>query len=183
VSVASRHGGYVSSYWYPSSTTCSACGAVKATLRLAERTYHCEQCGLVLDRDLRRRPQPRPTRGRGQRAARPPRGGVGDAKRARWKPTQDPHLAGSGYRHGTTHTTRCRSTPAQQRADSGHVFTHFLNGKPDLVETPAAGGKETEGAAVVPHCAHPGGVSMSSRPRHGRRQGWQGEHRRHVLHG
>jgi putative transposase len=37
--------------WYPSSTTCSACGAVKTTLRLAERTYRCDQCGLVADRD------------------------------------------------------------------------------------------------------------------------------------
>ncbi|WP_436492558.1 IS607 family element RNA-guided endonuclease TnpB [Actinokineospora sp. HUAS TT18] len=38
--------------WYPSSRTCSDCGAVKAKLRLAERTYHCDQCGLSLDRDL-----------------------------------------------------------------------------------------------------------------------------------
>src|ERR1700738_1535375 len=42
----------VADRWYPSSNTCAACGAVKAKLRLAERTYHCEQCGLVLDRDL-----------------------------------------------------------------------------------------------------------------------------------
>jgi putative transposase len=42
----------VADRWYPSSTTCSACGAVKAKLRLAEGTYHCDQCGLVLDRDL-----------------------------------------------------------------------------------------------------------------------------------
>ena len=38
--------------WYPSSKTCSACGAVKAKLPLAERTYRCEHCGLVMDRDL-----------------------------------------------------------------------------------------------------------------------------------
>jgi putative transposase len=37
--------------WYPSSTTCSACGVVKAKLRLSERTHRCEECGLVLDRD------------------------------------------------------------------------------------------------------------------------------------
>ncbi|WP_171018548.1 RNA-guided endonuclease TnpB family protein [Rhodococcus sp. Q] len=36
----------------PTSKTCSGCGAVKATLRLSERVYRCEQCGLVLDRDL-----------------------------------------------------------------------------------------------------------------------------------
>jgi putative transposase len=37
--------------WYPSSKTCSGCGAVKAKLPLAERTYRCEGCGLVIDRD------------------------------------------------------------------------------------------------------------------------------------
>lgn len=42
----------VADRWYPSSKTCSACGAVKAKLRLSERTYTCGQCGLVLDRDL-----------------------------------------------------------------------------------------------------------------------------------
>jgi putative transposase len=41
----------VADRWYPSSKTCSACGAVKATLRLSERTYRCDQCGLVADRD------------------------------------------------------------------------------------------------------------------------------------
>lgn len=38
--------------WYPSSKTCSKCGRVKAKLSLAERTYRCEHCGLVMDRDL-----------------------------------------------------------------------------------------------------------------------------------
>jgi putative transposase len=38
--------------FYPSSKTCSACGWAKAKLTLAERTFHCETCGLVLDRDL-----------------------------------------------------------------------------------------------------------------------------------
>src|SRR6267143_5927780 len=42
----------VADRWYPSSKTCSACGVVKAKLRLSESTYHCDQCGLVLDRDL-----------------------------------------------------------------------------------------------------------------------------------
>ena len=37
--------------WYPSSKTCSACGSRKPSLLLAERTYVCEHCGLVLDRD------------------------------------------------------------------------------------------------------------------------------------
>ena len=38
--------------WYPSSKTCSNCGRVKAKLSLSERTYRCDGCGLVMDRDL-----------------------------------------------------------------------------------------------------------------------------------
>lgn len=38
--------------WYPSSKTCSRCGRVKAKLSLSERTYRCDGCGLVMDRDL-----------------------------------------------------------------------------------------------------------------------------------
>jgi putative transposase len=37
--------------FYSSSKTCSACGAAKAKLPLFERTFRCEHCGLVLDRD------------------------------------------------------------------------------------------------------------------------------------
>ena len=42
----------VADRFYPSSRTCSGCGWVKAKLTLAERTFCCEACGLVLDRDL-----------------------------------------------------------------------------------------------------------------------------------
>ena len=42
----------VADRWYPSSKTCSGCGAVKAKLALSERSYACTGCGLVLDRDL-----------------------------------------------------------------------------------------------------------------------------------
>ena len=38
--------------WFPSSKTCSNCGTVKAKLSLSERTYHCDSCGLTMDRDL-----------------------------------------------------------------------------------------------------------------------------------
>lgn len=38
--------------WYPSSKTCSGCGFKKEVLSLSERTYTCEHCGLVIDRDL-----------------------------------------------------------------------------------------------------------------------------------
>ncbi len=37
--------------WYPSSKTCSGCSAVKSKLPLRVRTYECEACGLILDRD------------------------------------------------------------------------------------------------------------------------------------
>ncbi|MEV4479025.1 IS607 family element RNA-guided endonuclease TnpB [Micromonospora coxensis] len=41
----------VADRWYPSSKTCSGCGAVKAKLALSEREYHCPACGLLIDRD------------------------------------------------------------------------------------------------------------------------------------
>lgn len=42
----------VADRWFPSSKTCSGCGAVKADLTLADRVYECSACGLVVDRDL-----------------------------------------------------------------------------------------------------------------------------------
>jgi putative transposase len=38
--------------WEPSSKRCSGCGWIDADLTLSDRTFHCGQCGLVLDRDL-----------------------------------------------------------------------------------------------------------------------------------
>jgi putative transposase len=38
--------------WFPSSKTCSGCGHKKQRLELSDRTYHCEDCGLDIDRDL-----------------------------------------------------------------------------------------------------------------------------------
>jgi IS605 OrfB family transposase len=38
--------------WFPSSKTCSDCGVVKAKLPLRARTFKCDACGIVLDRDL-----------------------------------------------------------------------------------------------------------------------------------
>ncbi|MHA1615075.1 MAG: RNA-guided endonuclease InsQ/TnpB family protein [Candidatus Thorarchaeota archaeon] len=37
---------------FPSSKMCSQCGHRKKELSLSEREYHCEQCGLKIDRDL-----------------------------------------------------------------------------------------------------------------------------------
>jgi putative transposase len=38
--------------FYPSSKTCSGCGAVKTVLDLWARTYCCDSCGLSIDRDV-----------------------------------------------------------------------------------------------------------------------------------
>ena len=37
--------------FYPSSKTCSVCGNVKNDLKLKDRTYRCDKCGAVIDRD------------------------------------------------------------------------------------------------------------------------------------
>jgi putative transposase len=37
--------------WFPSTKTCSRCGAVKKWMRLAERVFGCDACKLVMDRD------------------------------------------------------------------------------------------------------------------------------------
>lgn len=42
----------VADRWFPSSKTCSSCGCKKDKLRLSERTFSCDSCGLSLDRDL-----------------------------------------------------------------------------------------------------------------------------------
>ena len=38
--------------WEPSSKRCNSCGWMDADLTLSDRTFHCDQCGLILDRDL-----------------------------------------------------------------------------------------------------------------------------------
>jgi putative transposase len=42
----------VANRFFPSSKLCSGCGHKKETLKLSERTYTCENCGLIIDRDL-----------------------------------------------------------------------------------------------------------------------------------
>ena len=37
--------------FYPSSKTCSQCGAIKKDLKLKNRVYRCPHCGAVIDRD------------------------------------------------------------------------------------------------------------------------------------
>ena len=43
---------FVVSRTFPSSKMCSQCGHRKKELSLSEREYHCEQCGLEIDRDF-----------------------------------------------------------------------------------------------------------------------------------
>ncbi|MGX9221400.1 RNA-guided endonuclease InsQ/TnpB family protein [Massilia varians] len=38
--------------WYPSSKLCSGCGAKNASLALGQRTWSCDGCGAVHDRDV-----------------------------------------------------------------------------------------------------------------------------------
>ena len=38
--------------FFASSKTCSACGNLKEDLPLADRVYHCEACGVTVDRDV-----------------------------------------------------------------------------------------------------------------------------------
>jgi len=38
--------------FYPSSKTCSCCGSIKKDLKLSDRTYKCNECGLIIDRDF-----------------------------------------------------------------------------------------------------------------------------------
>lgn len=37
--------------FYPSSKTCSCCGTLKSDLKLSDRIYKCEECGLKMNRD------------------------------------------------------------------------------------------------------------------------------------
>jgi len=42
----------VADRWFPSSKTCHRCGVIKDDLKLSDRTFVCDECGLVIDRDL-----------------------------------------------------------------------------------------------------------------------------------
>ncbi len=37
--------------FYPSSKTCSCCGAIKKDLKLKDRVFVCPECGIIVDRD------------------------------------------------------------------------------------------------------------------------------------
>lgn len=37
--------------FFPSSKTCSNCGAINTRLKLSDRIFKCEKCGFQIDRD------------------------------------------------------------------------------------------------------------------------------------
>ena len=89
----------VADRWFPSSKTCSVCGAVRAKLTLAEREFVCELCGTRLDRDLNAAHN---LAALADEAASEPSCG-----RTENEPAGNPRqtaLGGNGYRHGKTQT-------------------------------------------------------------------------------
>jgi putative transposase len=84
----------VADRWYPSSKTCSACGVVKAKLRLSERMFVCQSCGMTCERDLN--------------AARNLAALASEASEARTEnhsagnPRKTATVGGNGYCHGKT---------------------------------------------------------------------------------
>jgi len=84
----------VADRWYPSSKTCSACGAVRAKLTLAQRQFVCESCGARLDRDLN---------AARNLAALADQAVLGELRPDVKRPDGNPPktgMAGNGYRHG-----------------------------------------------------------------------------------
>ena len=87
---------HVADRWFPSSKTCSACGAVRAKLTLAERVFVCESCGARLDRDLNAALN---------LAALAAQASEPSCGRTKNEPAGNPRktaIGGNGYRHGKT---------------------------------------------------------------------------------
>ena len=43
---------FLADRFYPSSKTCCCCGYKKVDLKLSDRVFKCDECGMILDRDL-----------------------------------------------------------------------------------------------------------------------------------
>ncbi len=88
----------VAGWWYPSSKTCSACGAVRAKLTLAQREFGCENCGTRLDRDYN---------AARNLAALADQAVLGELRPDVKRPDGNPRKTapgGNGYRHGKAQT-------------------------------------------------------------------------------
>lgn len=105
----------VADRFYPSSKTCSDCGAVKAKLRLSERTFTCDHCGHTAGRDLNA------ARNLAGLASSPSCGATENEPAG--NPRKTSH-AGSGYRHGKTPTHPAGSTP-RRKATAQERFHTF----------------------------------------------------------
>ncbi|MEU1599601.1 zinc ribbon domain-containing protein [Streptomyces sp. NPDC005708] len=81
----------VADRWFPSSKTCSACGAVKAELPLHARIFDCAVCPLVKDRGRERSTQPRRSCGDGSNWYRSGRRPGRVSAEASWSRPEDPH--------------------------------------------------------------------------------------------
>ncbi|OBB14673.1 transposase [Mycolicibacterium conceptionense] len=90
----------VADRFYPSSKTCSNCGAVKAKLSLSQRIYHCESCSIRIDRDRNAAANLAALAANVTGTSSPSCGATQN------EPTGNPHktsTAGSRYRHGKSH--------------------------------------------------------------------------------
>lgn len=90
--------------WYPSSKTCSGCGAVKTKLRLSERTFTCDACGLSLDRDYNaaRNLAHLAEKVAGGTSSQSCGATINEPAGNPHKTTTPPDVPGSEYRHGKT---------------------------------------------------------------------------------
>lgn len=50
--VLAGHTLHIADKFFPSTRTCSVCGCIGPKLKLEQRTFHCDDCGAEMDRDL-----------------------------------------------------------------------------------------------------------------------------------
>jgi putative transposase len=118
---------HVADRWFPSSKTCSGCGAVKAKLPLHVRVFDCEHCGLSLDRDINAARNLARLIELDGAAGTSTASCVGTVNRPAGNPRKTSR-AGTGTATGRPPTARYGPTPAEQSAGSGHASTCFLDG-------------------------------------------------------
>ncbi|TQN32154.1 putative transposase [Haloactinospora alba] len=107
----------VADRWFPSSKTCNDCGAVKAKLRLSERAFACETCGVVADRDANAAAN---LADLAEVASSPSCGARINEPAGNPRKTS---FAGDGYRHGKTPPSRAGSRP-RRKATAQDTFSH-----------------------------------------------------------
>ncbi|MET9175872.1 RNA-guided endonuclease TnpB family protein [Streptomyces misionensis] len=106
--------------WFPSSKTCSACGWQNSHLTLADRTFHCTNCTLTIDRDLN---AARNIAAHAVPVDRPVAPGRGETQNARGAPVRPPGpRAGRQEAKKREDTSPIRPVPSQ-RSDPLTLFT------------------------------------------------------------